>query len=275
MKVYMNAIQPFVPPAIVKTFAAFLEFCYIARRNIITEDSLEQLNIALQKFHDARQVFSGTARVAGPSAFSLPRQHAMVHYHDHIKNFGSPNGLCSSITESKHITAVKRPWRRSNKHSPLSQMLRSNERLDKLAAAQADFTARGMLADSCLLQAIKTALDTISCDDGDEDTTENTDSETDSDASSGILDFDTDHTSVHALDTAASNSHGSGPDPDDINTHIPDTDSHPHTPNPPLPTPLDNEDDDCGPVESGPLMNEVRFSGKKGQFTPPTQIKWC
>jgi len=37
----MNAIQAFVPPDVVKTFAVFLEFCYIARRNVITEDSLE------------------------------------------------------------------------------------------------------------------------------------------------------------------------------------------------------------------------------------------
>ena len=49
----MNAIEAFVPPNVVKTFAAFLEFFYIARRNIITEDSLEQLNAALHGFHDA------------------------------------------------------------------------------------------------------------------------------------------------------------------------------------------------------------------------------
>ena len=75
MKVYMNTIQPFVPPAIVKTFAAFLEFCYIARHNIITEDSLKQLNVALREFHSTHQIFSGTVRTAGPlefSAFSLP-----------------------------------------------------------------------------------------------------------------------------------------------------------------------------------------------------------
>ena len=135
MKVYLNAIQAFVPSKVVETFAAFLEFYYIACHNIITEESLNQLNAALRKFHKARQVFSGTVWAEGPSGFSLPRQHAMVHYHDHIKNFSVPNGLCSSITESKHITAVKRPWRRSNKHAALPQMLKSNERLNKLAAA--------------------------------------------------------------------------------------------------------------------------------------------
>ena len=97
----MNAIQAFIPVAVVETFATFLEFCYIVRHNIITEDSLEQLNVVLCEFHEAHQIFSGTVQEDGPLGFSLPRQHAMVHYYNHIKDFGSPNGLCSSITESK------------------------------------------------------------------------------------------------------------------------------------------------------------------------------
>ena len=69
----------------------------------------------------------------------------MVHYPALIRLFGAPNGLCSSITESKHITAVKVPWRRSNRNQPLGQMLMTNQRSDKLAAARIDFTERGML----------------------------------------------------------------------------------------------------------------------------------
>lgn len=63
--------------------------------------------------------------------------------------FGAPNGLCSSITESKHIKAVKKPWRRSSKHKALGQMLLTNQRLDKIAAARVDFQLRGMLKGSC------------------------------------------------------------------------------------------------------------------------------
>ena len=254
----MNAIQAFVPPEIVETFAAFLEFYYIACRNIITEDSLEQLNVALRKFHNARQVFSGTVRVDGPSAFSLPRQHAMVHYYDHIKNFGAPNGLCSSITESKHIAAVKRPWRRSNKHDALSQMLKSNTRLDKLAAARADFTARGMLTDSCLVEAIKNALSTADYDDEDPMGQDTSDSdETDSDDYASTRDFSTATPAFNNFET------------DDAETDTPDDndtdDDRPHTRPPSSPTLDDNEEDDCGPVESGPLMNEVRLASRKGE----------
>ena len=56
----------------------------------------------------------------------------------------------SSITESKHIKAVKEPWRRSSRFEAFSQMLLINQRLDKLAAARVDFADRGMLQGTCL-----------------------------------------------------------------------------------------------------------------------------
>jgi hypothetical protein len=73
-----------------------------------------------------------------------------MHYAHVIQLFGAPNGLCSSITESKHIKAVKEPWRRSSKYKALGQMLVTNQRLSKLAAARVDFESRGMLEGTCL-----------------------------------------------------------------------------------------------------------------------------
>lgn len=36
-----------------------------------------------------------------PEGHLLPRQHSLVHYSALIRGFGAPNGLCSSITESR------------------------------------------------------------------------------------------------------------------------------------------------------------------------------
>jgi hypothetical protein len=69
----------------------------------------------------------------------------MIHYPKLIRAFGAPNGLCSSITESKHIEAVKEPWRRSNRWHALEQMLNTNQRLDKLSASRVEFKSHGML----------------------------------------------------------------------------------------------------------------------------------
>ena len=76
---------------------------------------------------------------------SLPRQHSLLHYIRSIQLFGSPNGLCSSITESKHIKAIKEPWRRSSHYNALVQMLRTICRLDKLGAAWRAFAEHGMM----------------------------------------------------------------------------------------------------------------------------------
>ena len=132
----------------VQAIRAFLEFCYIAQCNVHDTHSLTALEDALQQFHHHHEIF----RTSGIRAngFNLPRQHSLNHYIKLIHAFGAPNGLCSSITESKHIKAVKEPWRRSSHFEALHQMLLTNQCLDKLAAAHADFASREMLVGTCL-----------------------------------------------------------------------------------------------------------------------------
>ena len=113
------------------------------RRSNFDRNTLDALDNALRRFHTYREFFRSSG--VREDGFSLPRQHSLVHYRVNIQDFGAPNGLCSSITESRHITAVKKPWRRSNRYEALGQMLITNQRLDKLAAARADFIAREML----------------------------------------------------------------------------------------------------------------------------------
>ncbi|KAI0309566.1 hypothetical protein OF83DRAFT_1071876 [Amylostereum chailletii] len=148
MKVYLLAISGHVPDQMVRALSAFLEFCYLVRRPIIDEDTLDAIDAALECFHLEREIFRDVG--VRPQGFSLPRQHSMKHYRALIELFGTPNGLCSSITESKHIKAVKEPYRRTNHYEALGQMLLINQRLDKLAAVRVDFAARGMLIGPCL-----------------------------------------------------------------------------------------------------------------------------
>ncbi|KAJ8489758.1 hypothetical protein ONZ45_g13445 [Pleurotus djamor] len=96
----------------------------------------------LKTFHTLRQIFIA-ADIR--SDFALPRQHSLMHYCDGIELFGSPNGLCTSITEAKHIPVIKQPWRRSSRKEPLPQMLRTITRMEQLAAIKCVFRQRGML----------------------------------------------------------------------------------------------------------------------------------
>ncbi|KAG1802552.1 uncharacterized protein BJ212DRAFT_1449973 [Suillus subaureus] len=124
MKVYLPAISGHVPQDVVRAFSAFLNFCYI--------DDLTQLQDALSCFHQYHEIFKTTGVVHN---FSYPCQHSLKHYSLMIRLYGAPNGLCLSITESKHIKAVKEPWHCSNRYKALGQMLLTNQHLNKIASA--------------------------------------------------------------------------------------------------------------------------------------------
>ncbi|KAF9044507.1 hypothetical protein BDZ89DRAFT_1099714 [Hymenopellis radicata] len=123
MKIYLAAVADYVPDDIIKCLSAFLDFCYLVRRSDITEDTLTAIDDAAARFHLFhlhREVF---IREGVRMDFNLPRQHSM----------------------SRHITAVKKPWRRSNRYNALSQMLLTLQRLDKLHALRMDLIRRGLL----------------------------------------------------------------------------------------------------------------------------------
>ncbi|KIM54130.1 hypothetical protein SCLCIDRAFT_137436, partial [Scleroderma citrinum Foug A] len=87
----------------------------------LDEADLEAMENALKCFETECTVFEEVQ--IHPDGISIPHIHALQHYQELVQQFGAPNGLCSSITESKHIQAVKKPWRRSNHYQALGQML--------------------------------------------------------------------------------------------------------------------------------------------------------
>jgi hypothetical protein len=142
--VYLPVIEAYVPRDVLRAFRAFLEFCYIAQRNVITAQTLTELQEALDRFHQYRKALDVVGIRLDETA--LPRLHSMVHYVGLIRAFGAPNGLSSSFTESVHIRAIRKSTLRgSGPNKSLGQILLANQRLDKLAAARTDFTGRGML----------------------------------------------------------------------------------------------------------------------------------
>ncbi|KAG6332425.1 hypothetical protein ID866_6662 [Astraeus odoratus] len=76
----------------------------------------------------------------------------MVHCHELIELFGMLNGLCSSITESKHIKTVKQPWQQLSHFKALGQMLVTDKHLDKLSDFHA-YNLHGALLHRSVLPA--------------------------------------------------------------------------------------------------------------------------
>ncbi|KAI0740248.1 hypothetical protein C8Q76DRAFT_765250 [Earliella scabrosa] len=68
MKLYLAAIVGYVPTQMVQCLSAFLDFCYLVPRNVITTSTLHQIDDALARFHRDRVRLEG---------FSLPRQHSL------------------------------------------------------------------------------------------------------------------------------------------------------------------------------------------------------
>ncbi|KAF9053428.1 hypothetical protein BJ165DRAFT_1571490 [Panaeolus papilionaceus] len=133
MKVYIAAITGYVPLKMVQCLSTFMDLCYIFRWNAITSSMLAEAEVLLKKFHTLCNIFIETGV---RTSISLPRQHSLVHYITAIQLFGSPNGLCLSITESKHIKAVKEPWQKTIVW------------LEKLGALRCCFIKQGMLIGS-------------------------------------------------------------------------------------------------------------------------------
>jgi hypothetical protein len=137
----------------VRAVRALIEFIYLSQRSIHDTESIEQMNDALERFHENVEVFVETG--VRPEQSTPPRQHALIHFIKAIRLFGAPNGLCTSITESKHIKAIKEPWRHSNRFNALRQMLVTNQRLDKLAAFRNYYSEHGKLKGTYLSEVLQ------------------------------------------------------------------------------------------------------------------------
>ncbi|KAJ3497412.1 hypothetical protein NMY22_g19699 [Coprinellus aureogranulatus] len=133
MKVFLPAIVGLVPDRMCREISAFLDFCYLVRPSQIDEDVLDKIDDATERFYRERDAF---VEAGIRDHFNLPRQHSLVHYRLLIQLFGAPNEICSSITESKHITDVKDAYRRSSRNQLPGEVLLFNQRMDKLAAAR-------------------------------------------------------------------------------------------------------------------------------------------
>jgi len=98
----------------------------------------------------------------------------------------------------------------------------------------------------------------------DEDTDDSDESDDPTSDEINVLNHDRplDDMDTHTLHNT--NTHAPGPIDNDHADDNPPDNNHPHPNQDSSTLPNDEEDDDHGPVESGPLMNEVRLASKKG-----------
>jgi hypothetical protein len=76
--VYLTAIAGHVPSEMVKCLAAFMDFCYLVRCNVLTSDMLHAIEDTLACFHHHHDIF---IQCGVRFDISLPRQWLML-FHD-------------------------------------------------------------------------------------------------------------------------------------------------------------------------------------------------
>ena len=81
-QIYLPVIAGIIPEEVVRTMAAFLEFCYLAHWAYLTDTTLRRMEDTRQQFHQYRTIFQTSG--VHPDGFSLPCQHSLDHYPQHI-----------------------------------------------------------------------------------------------------------------------------------------------------------------------------------------------
>jgi len=61
MKVYLPAIMGHVPTGMIRAISAFMELCYLVRQSQLDSVTLEQIDAAVTRFHQERQIFIDTS----------------------------------------------------------------------------------------------------------------------------------------------------------------------------------------------------------------------
>ncbi len=92
-QIYIAAICGHVPQDMVQCLSVFMNYCYIVCCNAITTSNITHFQHHLADFHQFWQIFITTG---ARKDFSLPCQHALMHYPNAIELWGSPNGTCTS-----------------------------------------------------------------------------------------------------------------------------------------------------------------------------------
>jgi hypothetical protein len=114
---------------LVRAVRALLDFLYLARFPVHTEETLKTLEDALTRFHDNKDIFI----ILGiRDNFNIPKLHFTRHYIRLIKLFGTTDNFDTEYTERLHIDLAKDAYDATNHKDEYPQMTLWLERKEKV-----------------------------------------------------------------------------------------------------------------------------------------------
>ena len=108
---------------------AILDFLYLAQYPIHTDDTLQQMDDALIRFHENKHIF---VTLGIRQHFNIPKLHFARHYVRKIKLFGTTDNVNTEYTERLHIDLAKDAYRATNRRDEYPQMVLWLERREKV-----------------------------------------------------------------------------------------------------------------------------------------------
>lgn len=114
---------------LVRAVRGVLDFLYIAQFPSQTEETLTLLTESLSAFHDNKEIFK---ELGIRDSFNIPKFHAMQHYMESIRNFGTTDNYNTEYTERLHIDLAKDAYKATNFKDEFTQMTLWLERKEKV-----------------------------------------------------------------------------------------------------------------------------------------------
>ena len=108
---------------------AMLDFLFLAQYPVHSDETLQELRIALKTFHDNKDIF---VDLGIRKDFNLPKLHFLMHYVDMIKWTGATDNFDTEYSERLHIDLTKNPYDASSGKEEFPQMTLWVERKEKM-----------------------------------------------------------------------------------------------------------------------------------------------
>ena len=114
---------------LVRCVRALLDFLYLAQYPVHTDETLEVLEDALNRFHENKYIF---VDLGIRDNFNIPKLHFAMHYARLIKLYGTTDNFNTEYTERLHIDLAKDAYAATNFKDEFAQMTLWLERKEKI-----------------------------------------------------------------------------------------------------------------------------------------------
>lgn len=118
-KVFLGTLLNVSSEFVIRTVRHLLNFIYLAHYETHTDETLQQLEQAWEKFTQAKRIFLSKGIRKN---FEIPKIHSMQHYAEMIRSRGTADGYNTEASERLHIDYAKIAYESSNKRDYIPQM---------------------------------------------------------------------------------------------------------------------------------------------------------